>query len=152
MIISEALYRQICRVMPIPCVDLLIADRQGRVLLVNRKNEPASGQWWFPGGRVYFGETRGEAAKRKLKDECGLEAATLIEIGTFDLILKAISTNTLHHAITTLFHIEVEGRDNLRLDEQSGAADWRYPLDWRSVVLSPFIIRGFQAIDRIMRK
>ncbi len=55
MFIEDKLYEKILQVMPISCVDLLVMDEFGRILLLRRKNEPAAGQWWFLGGRVQFG-------------------------------------------------------------------------------------------------
>lgn len=84
MQVSEGLYSQILQVMPIPCVDLLVVNHIGDILLLLRKNEPAAGQWWFPGGRVLFGERREDAAKRKLEEECSICATQFKEIGTYD--------------------------------------------------------------------
>ena len=91
MWVSEELYSQILQVMPIPCVDLLVVNEAGKVLLLLRKNEPAAGQWWFPGGRILFGELRCESAKRKLEEECALFSTQIQEIGTFDLIFNITS-------------------------------------------------------------
>ena len=48
------------------CVDLIITSEEG-VLLSLRAIEPYLGQWHFPGGTVYKGETIEEAAKRVAK-------------------------------------------------------------------------------------
>ena len=66
MLIPEDIYRLVKQAMPIPCVDLIVIDKLGRALLVKRANYPALGEWWFPGGRVHFLETRHGAVKRKL--------------------------------------------------------------------------------------
>lgn len=90
--------------MPIPCVDLLVLDSGGNVLLLKRSNAPAKGQWWFPGGRVHLGEARAAAALRKLREECGLDtiAAAPEEILTADLILPH-GQGCTSHTITTVF-------------------------------------------------
>jgi len=138
VIIPKALYKEICRVMPIPCVDLLISDSKGRVLLIKRKKEPAAGQWWFPGGRVHFGETRAAAATRKLNEECGLEAISVEELGTYDVIFEAREVGVATHGITTVFHMPV--RDSfVRLDAQSLTADWRTHREWQRAKLHPFV-------------
>jgi len=139
--IEEGLYRKIVRVMPIPCVDLLVTDRTGRVLLVKRKNEPAKGQWWFPGGRVHHGETRAVAAKRKLWEECGLVPESVAEMGTYDLILPVPPPQEASHAITTLFLVRVS-KTTIGVDEQSAAADWRTFGDWKGDHLHPFVAEG----------
>jgi len=139
MMISSDLYNQILRCMPIPCVDLVVTDKAGNILLVKRDSEPAKGQWWFPGGRVHYKEKRVDAAVRKLKEECNLEAIEIRELGTFDVILENKMTNSVVHGITTLFFMKVEGRDVIRLDHQSVDADWRPPEEWFKENLDPFV-------------
>jgi len=132
--------------MPIPCVDLLVVDNAGNILLVKRQNEPAKGQWWFPGGRVNYRETRRDAAIRKLKEECNLEAIELRELGTFEVILENNVTNLAVHGITTLYSMKVDSENAVRLDSQSIDADWRTPDEWYKEKLDPFIQEGFKNI------
>jgi colanic acid biosynthesis protein WcaH len=66
------LYRRILETMPIPCVAIAIVAG-GSVLLVMRKDPPARGQWWLPGGRVLKGEMMRDAALRKAHEEVGIE-------------------------------------------------------------------------------
>lgn len=138
MFIAEDLYKQILRSMPIPCVDLLVTDEKGNVLLLRRKNEPAAGQWWFPGGRVLIGEKREDAAKRKLEEECGLFASKFIEDGTFDIVFN-LTHGACIHSITTLFSVQVLHEDNIQLDHQSHEAGWHTPSEWLKCELHPFV-------------
>lgn len=138
MFVAEELYTQILQVMPIPCVDLLITDGAGNVLLLLRKNEPAAGQWWFPGGRVLFGEKREDAAKRKLEEECGLVATQFEEIGTFDLLLDT-GQDACAHFITTLFKALLARESNIRLDHQSQEARWLTAHEWLECKLPTFV-------------
>ena len=138
MWVSEELYSRILQVMPIPCVDLVVVDDAGKVLLLLRKNESAAGQWWFPGGRVLFGELRRDAAKRKLEEECGLFSTQFHEVGTFDILFK-IGPDECVHSITTLFDVQVGPERNLRLDHQSYEACWLTPREWLKRELHPFV-------------
>lgn len=144
MFVAEELYSQILQVMPIPCVDLLVMDGGGNVLLLLRKNEPAAGLWWFPGGRVLFGETREIAARRKLEEECGLVATQLQEVGTFDLFLN-IAQDARVHSITTLFKVQVARESTIRLDQQSDEARWLTPSEWLKYKLHFFVCNGISA-------
>lgn len=134
--------------MPIPCVDLLVVDNAGNILLVKRQNEPAKGQWWFPGGRVYYKEKRRDAAIRKLKEECNLNAINIQELGTYDLILEDTMTNSMVHGITTLFYMDVHNRESFKLDDQSIDSDWRTPKRWQKEEIHSFITKGFHFLSK----
>ena len=55
-----------------------IVEREGKVLMVRRGNEPGYGLWSIPGGYVDRGEVVEVAAAREVLEETGLE----VEIGT----------------------------------------------------------------------
>lgn len=61
------------------CVDILVVRHSpviaGKLecLLLERGSEPARGVWWWPGGRMYKGESFFDTARRKLEDETGLK-------------------------------------------------------------------------------
>lgn len=139
-VIPDDLYDEIRRVLPIACVDLIVQDDDERYLLLLRRNEPAAGQWWFPGGRVHHGERRIDAARRKLRSECGLEARTLVEQGTHDVLLP-LGSDRISHGITTVFRVQVDGSHHLdvKLDGQSEQASWRTREDWAKEKLDDFV-------------
>lgn len=145
--IPDDIYSQIVRVMPISCVDILVKDEQGRVLLVKRANEPAKGEWWFPGGRVHYLEPRMQAVVRKLRKECGLEISQLAEVGTYDVILAMLGDMTPRHGITTLYHVTVKDHKFV-LDDQSLDADWRLPREWETVSLHQFVKENLHRMQK----
>lgn len=141
-LITETLYKEIIKIIPIACVDLFVVNQHKEILLLKRNNEPAFEQWWFPGGRVHFGETRIDAAKRKLKEECGLEVIKMTEYGTYDLMLT-FTNDSEWHAITTLFVVSLKSQ-NVVLDSQSKSFKWNSPTNWNSEVLHPFVKSIFE--------
>jgi colanic acid biosynthesis protein WcaH len=145
--ISEELYQQIVRVMPIPCVDLMVVNDQGEVLLAKRKNEPAKDEWWFPGGRVHYLENRRAAAIRKLREECGLETDRVIELGTFDVIVERQDDHELLHGITTLFSVQINPGEEVLLDDQNSKAEWRLPSEWMKLELNMFIRLALEVLN-----
>lgn len=132
-------YRSIYEVMPISCVDVLVKNPQGEVLLVHRLNEPAAGQWWFPGGRVCYGERRAEAAIRKLREEVGIIGEAPLELFTEDLLFLEKEVDAPRHGITTVFSFCLTSTEQPRLDAQSGDAQWRTPDIWLLETLHPFV-------------
>jgi 8-oxo-dGTP diphosphatase len=63
-----------------------VALRRGdALLLVQRANEPAKGQWAFAGGRVEADEPLEAAARRELLEETGLKAGELSQLCTMEL-------------------------------------------------------------------
>ncbi len=50
----------------------LAYDGDGRLLLVQRRNDPGAGLWSVPGGRVEPGETDEQALIREMAEETGL--------------------------------------------------------------------------------
>jgi ADP-ribose pyrophosphatase YjhB (NUDIX family) len=57
---------------PITAVGTIVV-KDGRVLLARRGKEPGYGLWSVPGGAVRLGEELAVAAKREIREECGIE-------------------------------------------------------------------------------
>ncbi len=57
----------------VPCVGGLAYDDEGRLLLVQRANDPGRGRWSLPGGRVEPGEDDAAALVREMREETGLD-------------------------------------------------------------------------------
>jgi 8-oxo-dGTP diphosphatase len=65
----------------VPCAGAVVRDPAGRLLLVQRGQEPGRGRWSLPGGRVEAGETAAEAAVREVREETGLEVVADALVG-----------------------------------------------------------------------
>jgi ADP-ribose pyrophosphatase YjhB (NUDIX family) len=66
----------------IRCVGGIAFDPRGRLLLIRRRNDPGSGLWSLPGGRVEPGESDEVAVIRELREETGLDVIPGTLIGT----------------------------------------------------------------------
>lgn len=66
----------------VPCVGALVYDSAGRLLLVQRGNEPGRGLWSVPGGRVEPGESEPAAVVRETAEETGLIVEAGVLVGT----------------------------------------------------------------------
>lgn len=71
-------------------IDLVVRNPRGEVLLGLRKNRPAQGYWFVPGGRIHKGERLDEALGRVSLEEIGLvfRAADVRLLGVFDHIYE----------------------------------------------------------------
>ncbi len=71
---------------PMVTVDAVVfafVEKQTKLLLINRKNEPFKGRWALPGGFVGMDEELEQAAKRELAEETALEGVSLEQMHTF---------------------------------------------------------------------
>lgn len=67
---------------PKPVV-LCVVEIAGKIVLVRRAIEPASGQWCIPGGYIEAGETGEEAAARECLEETSLVVQIVSLIGAY---------------------------------------------------------------------
>ena len=70
--LPQDVWLQIVANAPLVSIDLIVRDRQGRVLLGLRKNEPARGSWFTPGGAIRKNESLDAAYARIAEAELGL--------------------------------------------------------------------------------
>ena len=68
----------------VDCVGGIVKAPDGRLLLIQRGNEPARGCWSVPGGRVEEDETIIEAAYREILEETGVEVVVGELVGTVE--------------------------------------------------------------------
>lgn len=69
--IPEATFATCLAHLPEACVEVVL-EHDGGVVLARRTNEPASGEWFWPGSRLYKGEALEAAASRVAREELGL--------------------------------------------------------------------------------
>ena len=120
-------YRQVCKSVPILCIDLIIRNNQtGEFLLVKRTNEPLKGEWWVVGGAVRLGEVdMGKAACRIANDELGINVFNLHPIGYYTE-QYADTPHGPKHTLSIVFSCEVGVTqvEHIQLDEQS--TEWKF--------------------------
>ena len=74
-----------------------------QVLLIKRKNEPYKEMWALPGGFVDANEDLPDAACRELKEETGIDAKPMRQIGAFG----KPGRDPRHHTVSVAFRFEV---------------------------------------------
>ena len=82
--LPEDLYARLVRDCVVFCVDIVLVrtstDGKKECLLVKRSSDPVKGFWWWPGGRMLKGETFFDAAKRKARQETGLNDVSCVQV------------------------------------------------------------------------
>ncbi|MFP3565365.1 GDP-mannose mannosyl hydrolase [Paraburkholderia sp. SIMBA_030] len=70
--LTEIDFLDVLRLTPLVAIDLIVNDTAGRVLLGRRRNRPARGTWFVPGGRILKDETLDAAFARIVDAELGI--------------------------------------------------------------------------------
>ena len=73
MMLSEEELLEVVERAPLASIDLVVQNRRGQILFGLRKNEPAKGYWFVPGGRIRKDEPLSNAFHRICKEELNLE-------------------------------------------------------------------------------
>ena len=61
---------------PVPCNSLIVTNKTGEILLIERKNEPRAGYWDLPGGFIELNEDVEASVIREVKEETNLDLKT----------------------------------------------------------------------------
>lgn len=126
--IPQDKYNEIISLIPIVCVDVAIVY-DAKILLVKRRDEPAAGEWWLPGGRLYKGEALEDCALRKAKKETGLEC----EAGPM-IYYASIDFGTVHSV--NFCYLLSASNDRVRLDYTCLECYW---IDGQASILHSYI-------------
>jgi 8-oxo-dGTP diphosphatase len=79
---------------PYPTVDIII-EKNNKVVLIKRKNEPFRNMLAIPGGFVEYGETVEHAAVREAKEETGLKIKLIEILGVYSIPTRDPRKHTL---------------------------------------------------------
>jgi colanic acid biosynthesis protein WcaH len=130
-------FLQVIKNTPLVAIDLIVKDERGRVLLGLRKNKPAQGFWFVPGGRIYKDERIADALTRIGLEEIGtaLSPDQVRYIGVFEHLyednvagISGISTHYICLACEVIQpktpgQLPVSQHDNWRFWEIKGLLD-----------------------------
>lgn len=124
--VPEDLYADFLERMPEVCVEIVV-EQDGAVLLALRDIEPAEGEWFWPGSRLYKGEQTEAAAHRVAREELGIEVEIRGLLGVYSHFWdrSAQSADVSRHTVTVVYRATPTDPDpNLSLDDQH--ADYRW--------------------------
>ena len=93
--------------------------KDGKIVLIKRKNEPFKGKWALPGGFVEYGEKVEDAVIREVKEETGLSTKIIDIVG----IYSDPNRDPRGHIITVVYLLDIIGGE---LKGNDDAAEAKY--------------------------
>jgi len=130
-------YKDLIKLVPVLCVDVIITNPDGQYLLVKRKNDPKKGHWWVIGGRLNHFEEAVDAAKRKALEEASVQLNDLSFVGFYQGFFgKSAFGNHKYHTVSLVFKSIVPKNCQISLDTQS--SNWK----WSDILPHDFIIEN----------
>ena len=118
--IPEETYAEFLARMPEVCVEVVV-EHGGGVLLAKRENEPAKGEWFWPGGRLYKGEETAAAAERIAAEELGIEVEVVDLLGVYSHFWEtsAVGDGPSRHTVNVAYRVAPAAPDpEIVLDDQ----------------------------------
>lgn len=118
-------YAKVIECAPVLCVDVDLVTPDGKHVLFRRCNEPLKGEWWVIGGRVWKGEDPVNAARRKLREETGLDFKPdrLTFVGYYNEVFEFSSLGRgKYHTVSLVYRATITAVNAVRLDAQH--SDW----------------------------
>ena len=120
-------FARIIEATPLVSIDLVLRNPQGEVLLGRRRNRPAQGYWFVPGGRIRKDERSQDAFRRIAQAELGLALAPGRLLGVFDHLYEdnyfGIPDLRTHYVVLAC-EAEIGAGCALRPDEQHTELRW----------------------------
>jgi colanic acid biosynthesis protein WcaH len=124
--VPAELYTKFLETMPEACVDVVV-EHEGAVLLCKRENEPARGEWFWPGSRLCKGEPFEAAAGRVAEEELGLDVIVEEQLGATAHVWETSeqSDDVGRHTVVVVYRVTPTDDDTEPvLDDQHSAYRW----------------------------
>ena len=134
---------------PIVGVGAIIVDA-GRVLLVQRGQEPSKGKWSLPGGMLELGESLHEGVVREVQEETGLKVKPVELIELLDRIVREENPEgkrVRYHYVIADYLCRVVG-GSLHASSDAEAVRWTERAEWNShsaLALDPITVHVIEA-------
>jgi len=125
--LSKSNFIQIIKNTPLISIDLIIENKEGKILLGKRVNEPAKGEWFVPGGRIFKNETLDVAFKRTTSTEIGFPLKREA-VKFYGLYEHYYENNVFNDSFSThyivLAHKFKVNEDDIKLNNQHERYQW----------------------------
>lgn len=106
--------------MPQCCVEIVVSTDNG-VLLAKRANAPVKDSWFWPGSRLYKGESLENAPHRVADEELGIDVDIVEQLGIHEHVWEtsAEAGRPSRHTVNIVYLVEPADPDfEISLDDQ----------------------------------
>ena len=122
-----------------------ILIRDGKILLIRRRNPPSLDMYAFPGGRAEPGEAPDQTALREFEEETGIRAHSPRPFAFYDLQAE----NPGRHFHLTVFIVEASADQIAEARDDAADADWFTPDEVRRLNAPASVM---ECVDRLERE
>ncbi len=124
---------------PLPASSAIL-EREGRYLLIRRRNPPSADLYAFPGGRAEPGETPAETALREFLEETGIEARDPQLFATYDLETRDANGQLVSHFFLSVFRVNADVTTEAIAADDAADAGWFSLDDIRRLPVPPSVV------------
>lgn len=121
-----------------------ILIRDGKILLIRRRNAPSFDMFAFPGGRAEPGETPAETAIREFEEETGIRAHSPRRFAFYDLQVE----NPGRHFHLTVFLVEADSSEIAEARDDAADAGWYTPAEIRLLNTPDSVLDCVERLER----
>jgi ADP-ribose pyrophosphatase YjhB (NUDIX family) len=117
-----------------------ILEREGRYLLIRRRNPPSADLYAFPGGRAEPGETPAETALREFLEETGIAAHSPDLFATYDLETRNEAGVLVSHFFLSVFRVQADAATQAIAADDAADAGWFTLQEIRALPVPPSVL------------
>ncbi|WP_370691529.1 NUDIX hydrolase [Affinirhizobium pseudoryzae] len=117
-----------------------ILEREGRYLLIRRRNPPSADLFAFPGGRAEPGETPAETALREFFEETGIAAHSPNLFATYDLETRNDEGVLVSHFFLSVFCVQADASTQAIAADDASDAGWFTLDEIRALAVPPSVL------------
>lgn len=117
-----------------------ILERNGRYLLIRRRNPPSADLFAFPGGRAEPGETPEQTALREFEEETGIAAHDPQLFAVYDLPSRKESGELTNHFLLSVFLVKSDSSADAVAADDASDAGWYTVEEIRALPVPPSVL------------
>jgi ADP-ribose pyrophosphatase YjhB (NUDIX family) len=125
-----------------------ILQRDGRFLLVLRRNPPSQDMYAFPGGRAEEGETPGETAIREFAEETGILARNPRHFASYDLPTLSDDGTLSSHFLLSVFTVEADQDAVAVAADDAADVGWYTAAEIRALPVPPSVLECIERLSK----